>query len=138
MTNPVRWLLRFWLLFSFCWLAVIGHAKQDEICAALVWPTPKERADRAARLERNLAIPGLGSEAKVLLIADSEKHNEPKPVRSCIPSALTDEGARQNGGYTTDWSTRAPAVLVWLLPPVVVLIMSLALLWIAGGLRRDP
>jgi hypothetical protein len=137
MTRARLWLLRFWLLFTLCWMAIVGHVQQDELCAALQWPTPQERAQRSAVLDRNLAIPGQSSEAKNRLIADSERHNAPLPAFACYPTTLSDQTARKAGGYTVNWSVRLPAIILWLAPPAFFLIVGFMLLWIAGAFRHD-
>lgn len=138
MTRAKLWLLRFWLLFTLCWMAVVGHVKQEALCAALQWPTPQERAQRAAVLEKNLAIPDQSSEAKNRLIADSEWHNAPLPAFACYPTTLSDETARKAGGYTIDWNVRLPAVILWLAPPAFILVVGFMLLWVAGAFRGEP
>jgi hypothetical protein len=138
MTRAKLWLLRFWLLFTLCWMAIVGRAQQDELCAALLWPTPQERAQRAAILEKNLAIPGQSSEAKDRLITDSERHNAPLPAIACYPTSLSDAAARKTGGHTIDWSVRLPAIILWLAPPAFVLIVGFMLLWVAGAFRHQP
>jgi len=136
MTDLMRWFLRFWLLFAFCWLAVIGHAQQSELCAAREWPAPKERAARAATLERNLAIPGQSVTGRELLVADFEKQIAAKPAFSCAPTAFSGLEIRRSGGYTIDWSVRLPALILWLMPPGVVFVVGLMLLWAAGTFRQ--
>jgi hypothetical protein len=133
-----QWLLRFWLLLTFCWVAAIGHAQRDGLCAAYQWPSPVERAERAAILKKNLAIPGQSSEARLQLIADSERHNAPLPAIECIPSTLSNAVAARSGGITIDWSARAPAVIFWLAPPAIVMLAGLLLLWAAGAFWRGP
>lgn len=133
-----QWLLRFWLLFTFCWVAVVGHVQRDQLCAAYQWPSPAERTDRAAILKKNLAIPGQSDEAQRQLIADSERHNAPLPAIACVPSTLSGAVAARKGGYTIAWSERSPALILWLAPPAFVMLVGLLMLWAAGAFWRGP
>jgi hypothetical protein len=137
MTNTARWTFRYWLLFTLGWLGVVGEAQQDELCAALLWRTPKEISDHSTLLERDLASPGLSSEARIMIIADHGKYIEPRPARSCLPTNFSVDQVRRTGGYSIDWSVRLPALGLWLVPPVLVLLTGLLLLWAAGAFHYE-
>ena len=136
MISLLRWPLRFWLLLSFCWVVGVGDALQEELCAAMLWRTPKEISDHNALLIRQLASPGQSAEARNLLIADFEKYLEPRPGRACLAADLSSKTAKQTGGYSVDWKTRLPALAILLLPPLNLLLIGLMLMWAAGAFRR--
>ena len=135
MIRVFRWPLRFWLLLTFCWLVAVGYAQQQELCAAMLWRTPKEIADHNALLVKQLAGPGQTSEARDMMIADFEKYRQPQPARNCFAAALSGSAAKQTGGYSIDWSVRLPALAVLLLPPVNLLLIGLMMMWVAGAFR---
>lgn len=127
--NWKRGLLRAWLVLAVCWAGILGFEVGDRLCANDRNPYQFLTYDQLIELggvrgKKPIAAPASVSleTANALLVAKDEVKREQS---LCFPDRLR-----------IDWGVRSSALGLIIGPPIGLLILGYALLWIGRGFRR--
>ena len=126
-TNLKSWAIRFWFLLTVLWVIGLYHVRHEELCAANYWHSAKDISDHLNLTQKELARPKVAAATRNMLLMDHDAFIAPYPVVRCAFVAASEKNARQNGGYTINWSRRLPSLALLVLPPLIIFLLGIML-----------